>query len=99
MNDWHWRDTALRPRFLIFDAIAAVPLLLLLMHWDMLMLYMVFAIMGGSYALDLAGLSFPVLLKMGMRMIKGRNRPPLSMCRSSRYMQVTYINYRTIERH
>ncbi|WP_293725380.1 IcmT/TraK family protein [Thiolapillus sp.] len=89
MNEWHWRDTALRPRILFFDALTAAPLLALVLHWDMRLVYATVFLMVSSTILDMLGLSIPVLWSLFKRTVVGRYRPPLSMRRYSRYVPVT----------
>ena len=62
----HWRDSALTPKFYIFDARAGLALLLLIISWNKWCLYLLISIMTISAIMNYFNL--PVIV--GIRVVK-----------------------------
>lgn len=73
--NWHWRNSMRTVRFLAFDARAALPLPLLLVHarWSTLILTIVF--LSFFRFLERKGLTFPAALRTMRVIIVGNFRP------------------------
>ena len=70
----HWRDSARRPRFLMFDARACFPLLLLIFHiklWTLIV-----AVMGTTFfgMLERYGFTVDVFLRWIRSMLAGKRK-------------------------
>jgi len=74
INGAHWRDSARNPRFFMFDAFAAFPLVLFLLHirWWTLCIALVFTIFLGI--LERFKFSIPVFFRFVRSTLAGKIR-------------------------
>lgn len=70
----HWRDSALTPKFYIFDARAGLALLLLVMHWRMWCLYLFISLMVSSAVLNYFNLPVIVACRVVQNFLVGSKR-------------------------
>ncbi len=73
--NWHWRNSMRTVRFLAFDARAAMPLPLLLVHARLSTLLVVIASLMFFRALERKGLTFSAALRNFRSWLVGKDRP------------------------
>lgn len=83
---WHWRDSMRSPRFFMFDARAALPILLVVMHARLWTLILAVGCIVIFYVLERFGLTFEAALRRLRCKIIGKKRPAYS---SQRYRRFT----------
>ena len=70
----HWRDSALTPKFYIFDARAALALLLWIMHWRMWCFELFVGILFASAVLNYFNLPIMVAIRIIKNFLAGKKR-------------------------
>ena len=77
LGHWHWRDTMRPARFFMFDARAAMFVVLLLMHPRSYTLAFFVIVMVFFYLLERVGLTFEAALRRIRSWLCGNERPAL----------------------
>lgn len=72
---WHWRNTMKTVRFFQFDARAGLFVFILLVHFRVWTLVMLFTMLMVFYLLERKGLSFPAALRALRVWLIGPKRP------------------------
>jgi len=75
--DWHWRNSMRPVRFFGFDARAAFPFLLLLLHARLETLFLVFCSTMIFHILEKNGLTFGAAMRRLRLFFSGHERPAL----------------------
>ena len=75
MSGWHWRNTMKTVRFFTFDARAGLFVALLLVHFRIWTLILLFTMLMVFYLLERKGLSFPDALRALRVWLIGTKRP------------------------
>lgn len=73
--NWHWRNSMRTVRFLAFDARAALPLPLLLVHARLSTLILTIVFLIFFRFLERKGLTFPAALRAFRVVLVGNDRP------------------------
>lgn len=85
--DSHWRNTMKPTRFFFgIDARAALPLLLLMIHFRTWTVVLVISVMALFYWLEQRGLSFESALRAGRLWIVGPKRPRNLLAQKQRWL-------------
>lgn len=74
---WHWRNTMKPARFFMFDARAALPVAVCLIHFRTWTLVTTAVVMLIFWLLERRGLTFDAALRAARLFIVGRTRPAL----------------------
>ncbi len=75
IGEWHWRDTMRPARFIMFDARAALLVIMFILHPRSYTLFIFVVALIGFYFLERMGLTFEAALRALRAWLCGNSRP------------------------